>query len=143
VAALSGLARPRELRQLAVAAFQSINCYTAEELQGRYREFLAYLDDAQVTWIRCRYPRQIARQGSPLWRCQAVLAAEGEVADLGPAVGPLAASDDDAVFIDWMGLPQHDGQGSGLQRMGREGQWPQPGKHPAVRTESAEAAFQK
>ena len=42
-----------------------------------------------------------------------------------------------------MGLPQHDGQNSDLQRLDREGHWPQPGKHLAVRTEAEESLFKK
>ena len=72
VAFLSGLVGPRSLRRLAVEAFERINCYSAEELQVRYDEFLVYLDDAQVRWVRCRFLRHIAGAGSPMVRCQEV-----------------------------------------------------------------------
>ena len=55
----------------------------------------------------------------------------------------LQAADDDAVFFDFMSVPQHDGSNEELQRLEREKRWPKPGEHPAVRTEAQEELFQK
>jgi len=48
-----------------------------------------------------------------------------------------------AVFIDYMGLPQNDKQHPEYQSLEREGRVPKPGEHPAVRTVAEEALFQK
>ncbi|CAK0793207.1 unnamed protein product [Prorocentrum cordatum] len=55
----------------------------------------------------------------------------------------LGASDDDAVFMDYTGLPQHDGQDLDLQRLERERRWPKPGEHPAVRDQGDELRFKR
>ncbi|CAK0891489.1 unnamed protein product [Prorocentrum cordatum] len=78
VALLSGLAGTGSLRRVVLDAFESINTYTAEELQDRYEQFLLYLDDAQVKWIRCGFLRQIAARGCTMVRCQEVPPTEAE-----------------------------------------------------------------
>lgn len=55
----------------------------------------------------------------------------------------VGAEDDDAVFFDFLSVPQHDGQDAELQRLEKEGKWPAPGEHPAVRTVHEEASFKK
>ncbi|CAK0833501.1 unnamed protein product [Prorocentrum cordatum] len=178
VACLSGLSGPRSFRRLAVDSFERVNPYSSGELQQRYHEFLIYLDDAQIKWVRCRYLRRLAEAGSTMVRCQevpvaeAVIGSEGlprsrdepkhryavshpwfskhhpdpdglKLQDLVEQLDLLSASDDDAVFIDYMGLPQHDMQNQHLQRLELAGAWPEPGKHPAVRSETDELLFKK
>ncbi|CAK0825294.1 unnamed protein product [Prorocentrum cordatum] len=55
----------------------------------------------------------------------------------------LGADDADAVFIDYMSLPQNDKQNTELQRLEVEQGMPKPGMHPAVRTEAEEAQFKQ
>ncbi|CAK0834718.1 unnamed protein product [Prorocentrum cordatum] len=178
VACLSGLSGPRSFRRLAVDSFERVNPYSSGELQQRYQEFLIYLDDAQIKWVRCRYLRRLAEAGSTMVRCQevpvaeAVIGSEGlprsrdepkhryavshpwfskhhpdpdglKLQDLVEQLDLLSASDDDAVFIDYMGLPQHDMQNQDLQRLELAGACPEPGKHPAVRSETDELLFKK
>ncbi|CAK0897524.1 unnamed protein product [Prorocentrum cordatum] len=175
---LSGLAGPQSLRLLAVMSFKGINTYNAEELQGLYLEFLAYLDEARVKWVRVGYLRRLAGLGSQMVRCQEVPDVEAVVGSEGfpcsrdqqkpryvvshPWMSPahpdpggeklqklveqlnlLGASDHEAVFVDYMGLPQHDAQDPDLQRLDGESRWPKPGEHPAVRTEAEELLFKR
>ncbi|CAK0883545.1 unnamed protein product [Prorocentrum cordatum] len=53
----------------------------------------------------------------------------------------LLAGDDDAIFIDYLSLPQNDKQNPELRRLELEQRTSEPGKHPAVRTEAEEAQF--
>lgn len=55
----------------------------------------------------------------------------------------LNVSDEAGVFIDYMGLPQHDLQNEDLQRLELEGAWPKPGEHLSVRSEAEEVLFNK
>jgi hypothetical protein len=55
----------------------------------------------------------------------------------------LGAEDDDAIFLDFISLPQHDSQDGELRRLSREGNWPNPGRHPSVRTPVEEEYFNK
>ncbi|CAK0891488.1 unnamed protein product [Prorocentrum cordatum] len=176
VALLSGLAGTGSLRRVVLDAFESINTYTAEELQDRYEQFLLYLDDAQVKWIRCGFLRQIAARGCTMVRCQEVPPTEAVIGQIGfpmerdapkhrfvvshpwlsekhPDLAGVTlrrlveqldisgADDGDAVFIDFMSLPQHDMQNLELQQLERDMRWPNPGEHAAVRTEAEEDLF--
>mmetsp|Transcript_10332 Transcript_10332/g.27436 ORF Transcript_10332/g.27436 Transcript_10332/m.27436 type:complete len:173 (+) Transcript_10332:2-520(+) len=56
----------------------------------------------------------------------------------------LGASDSDAIFIDYMGLPQNNKlhpEYAGFEREG--GSVPKPGEHPAVRTVEEEKLFKR
>ncbi|CAK0806810.1 unnamed protein product, partial [Prorocentrum cordatum] len=55
----------------------------------------------------------------------------------------LDASDDDAIFVDYMGLPQYNQQDAEYRRLELEGKVPKPGEHPADRTEEEETLFKK
>ncbi|CAK0883331.1 unnamed protein product, partial [Prorocentrum cordatum] len=55
----------------------------------------------------------------------------------------LGAEEEDGVFLDWMSLPQHNQLDEDLARLDKEGKWPLPGTHPAVRTVAEEARFKK
>ncbi|CAK0818883.1 unnamed protein product [Prorocentrum cordatum] len=55
----------------------------------------------------------------------------------------LHASNDDAVFIDYMGLPQNDKMHPDYDMWEKENKVPKPGEHPAVRTKEEEALFKK
>jgi hypothetical protein len=55
----------------------------------------------------------------------------------------LGAEDGDAVFLDFMSLPQHDSRDGELRRLSQEGNWPKPGRHPSVRTTDEEEYFKK
>ncbi|CAK0809343.1 unnamed protein product, partial [Prorocentrum cordatum] len=161
-------------------ACERINCYSAQELQVCYEEFLVYLDDAQVKWVRFGYLRRLAESGSIMARCQdvpadeAVIGRSGFPGDRGdpkhrfvlshpwlskknpdPSGAKLqmlvrqldllgASDDDDAfVFIDFMGLPQHDTSDPDFENLEQADNWPKPGEHRAVRTEAEEALFTK
>ena len=55
----------------------------------------------------------------------------------------LGASDDEAVFVDYMSLPQNDKQNPELRQLDIENKTPKPGDHPAVRSEEEEAQFKE
>jgi len=120
VAFLSGLAGPRSLRRLAVQAFERINCYSEVELQGYYEEFLAYLDDAQVKWVRFGYLRRLAESGSTMVRCQDVPAAE---AIIGRSGFPDGRDDPKRRFVlshPWLSRRHPDPSGAKLQMLVRQ-----------------------
>ncbi|CAK0802715.1 unnamed protein product, partial [Prorocentrum cordatum] len=80
---LSGLAGPPELRRLAQEAFERINSYGEGQLQAFYLEYLDYLDEARVKWVRCGYLRRLAEAGSTMVRCQEVPPSESVLGSLG------------------------------------------------------------
>ncbi|CAK0876251.1 unnamed protein product [Prorocentrum cordatum] len=55
----------------------------------------------------------------------------------------LHASDDHAVFVDYMSLPQNDKLNPELQRIEAASGMPKPGSHPSVRTVAEEAQFKE
>jgi len=55
----------------------------------------------------------------------------------------LSACDDDAVFMDFISIPQHDFQNPELRLLDSQGSWPMPGTHAAVRTLEEETLFRK
>ncbi|CAK0868423.1 unnamed protein product [Prorocentrum cordatum] len=120
VAFLSGLAGPRSLRRLAVQAFERINCCSAEELQGCYEEFLVYLDDAQIKWVRVGYLRRLAESGSIMVRCQDLPAAE---AVIGRSGFPEGRGDPKHRFVlshPWLSKRHPDPGGAKLQILVRQ-----------------------
>ncbi|CAK0833652.1 unnamed protein product [Prorocentrum cordatum] len=120
VALLSGLAGPRSLRRLAVDAFERINCYSLEDLQRCYEEFLAYLDEAQVKWVRFGYLRHLMESGSVMVRCQQVPAAE---AVIGSSGFPDCRDDPKQIFVlshPWLTKEHPDPSGTKLQLLVRQ-----------------------
>jgi hypothetical protein len=152
--------------------------YDADGLQAFYEEYLLYLDEVQIKWIRCSYLRGLAAARTTMVRCQEVPASEvilggswlplsreeprgrfvvshpwlsrwhpdpggQKLQTLVQQLDLLGASDDDAVYIDFMSLPQHDLQDPDLQRLMLENNIPKPGEHPSVRTEAEDVMFRK
>ncbi|CAK0849703.1 unnamed protein product [Prorocentrum cordatum] len=171
VLVLAGLAGPPEVRRLALMAFTAINCYGDEQLNDFHLEFLQYLDDARIKRVRCGYLRQLASTGGKMPRCQDVPASEAIIGSAGfpgckddpkhryvlshpwlskelsklqmlcDQLDAMGADDSDCLFADYMSLPQHNMQDPYLQRLEREGNWPEPGTHPSVRTAEEDAIF--
>ncbi|CAK0897295.1 unnamed protein product, partial [Prorocentrum cordatum] len=179
VALFSGLVGPPWLQRLAQDSFEAINSYSSDQLQEFYEEFLAYLEHAQVKWVRCRYLRRLAAEGRVMTRCQEVPPHEAicgsagfplsrdmpkdrfvlshpwlsrehpdpegvKLQELVRQLNLLGASDADAVFVDFMSLPQNDKAHPELRQLERAGRpCPDPGCHPAVRTAAEERLFKR
>ncbi|CAK0792696.1 unnamed protein product [Prorocentrum cordatum] len=58
------------LQVMSQTAFAAINASSDDQLQDFYLQFLDYVDDAQIKWIKCGYLRRLSAAGSTVVRCQ-------------------------------------------------------------------------
>ncbi|CAK0808118.1 unnamed protein product [Prorocentrum cordatum] len=115
VVMFSGLVGPARLQVLSQTAFAAINAFSDDQLQDFYLQFLDYLDEAQIKWIKCGYLRRLSSAGSIVVRCQNVPLNE---VIIGSAGFPILRTHKKSRFVvsyPWLSKHHPDPDGSTLR----------------------------